>query len=80
MGNVVTPMPFYSQQGVTLYPLPIFAYFKNKNFRIVGELKNTDKMMERTFWVGVYPGLTIEMMEFVVKTIGDFLKYKNNIK
>ncbi len=55
-------------------------YFKNKNFRIVGELKNTDKMMEKTFWVGVYPGLTIEMMEFVVKTIDDFLKYKNNIQ
>jgi CDP-4-dehydro-6-deoxyglucose reductase, E1 len=55
-------------------------YFKNKNFRISGELRNTDKMMEKTFWVGVYPGLTIEMMEFVVKTIGDFLKYKNNIE
>ena len=37
-------------------------------------------MMEKTFWVGVYPGLTIEMMEYVVKTIDDFLKYKNNFK
>jgi len=55
-------------------------YFKNKKFRVVGELKNTDMMMEKTFWVGVYPGLTIEMMEYVVKTIDDFLKYKNNFK
>jgi CDP-6-deoxy-D-xylo-4-hexulose-3-dehydrase len=51
-------------------------YFKNKQFRIVGNLNNTDKMMERTFWIGVYPGLTIDMMEYVVKTIDDFIQFK----
>lgn len=53
-------------------------YFKNKNFRIVGSLKNTDIMMTNTFWIGVYPGLTTEMMEFVIKTIDDFIKFKEN--
>ena len=49
-------------------------YFKNKNFRVIGNLNNTDKMMERTFWIGVYPGLTVDMMEYVVKTIDDFIQ------
>jgi CDP-6-deoxy-D-xylo-4-hexulose-3-dehydrase len=51
-------------------------YFKNRKFRIVGELKNSDKMMENTFWVGVYPGLTTEMMQYVVDTVRDFIQFK----
>ena len=47
-----------------------------KEFRIIGNLTNTDKMMERTFWIGVYPGLTIEMMEYVVKIIDEFIQFK----
>ncbi len=50
-------------------------YFKNKNFRVIGNLNNTDKMMGRTFWIGVYPGLTVDMMEYVVKTIDDFIQF-----
>jgi len=64
---------------------PIFAgnitkqpYFKNKKFRIVGDLKNTDRIMEKTFWIGVYPGLTIDKMEYIIKIFDDFFKYKNN--
>jgi len=33
--------------------------------RIVGELKNTDKVMTDTFWIGVYPGLSDRMLEYV---------------
>ena len=51
-------------------------YFKNKNFRIVGNLNNTDNIMTHTFWIGVYPGLTIEMMEYVIKTMRDFIEFK----
>lgn len=40
---------------------------RGKGFRIVGELKNTDKVMRDTFWVGVYPGLAEEMLEFIIK-------------
>ncbi|MFR8844156.1 MAG: hypothetical protein ACLVGL_03350 [Waltera sp.] len=29
-------------------------------YRIVGELTNTDHIMENTFWIGVYPGMTTE--------------------
>lgn len=53
-------------------------YFKGKKFKIVGELKNSDKIMMQTFWIGVYPGLTTEMMKYVVKTIEDFINFKIN--
>jgi CDP-6-deoxy-D-xylo-4-hexulose-3-dehydrase len=38
-------------------------------FRVAGSLANTDAIMERSFWLGVYPGMTEEMIEFVVQTI-----------
>ena len=42
-------------------------YFQGRQYRIVGNLKNTDTIMNRTFWVGVYPGLTHEMLDYVVE-------------
>ena len=38
-------------------------------YRIVGSLDNTDRIMEDTFWVGVYPGMTDEMIDYMAKTI-----------
>lgn len=38
-------------------------------YRIVGSLENTDRIMKDTFWVGVYPGMTDEMIDFMGKTI-----------
>lgn len=38
-------------------------------YRIVGTLENTDRIMRDTFWVGVYPGMTDEMIDFMAKTI-----------
>lgn len=40
-----------------------------EGYRIVGELKNTDRIMNDTFWVGVYPGMTDEMIDYMGKTI-----------
>jgi CDP-6-deoxy-D-xylo-4-hexulose-3-dehydrase len=47
-------------------------YFKHKNYRISGELINTDQIMNDTFWIGVYPGLTEEMLSFVVEKLEVF--------
>ena len=41
--------------------------------RVVGELPNTDYVMNQVFWIGVYPGLTREMLEFMVKTATEFV-------
>lgn len=42
---------------------------EGSGYRIVGELKVTDSIMENTFWVGVYPGMTDEMIDYMAKTI-----------
>ena len=39
-----------------------------EGYRIVGELKNTDTIMNDSFWIGVYPGMTDEMLEYMIKT------------
>ena len=54
-------------------------YFVNNkiDYRVVGDLKNADIIMNNTFWVGVYPGLTTEMMGYVVKCFEEFInQYK----
>jgi len=47
-------------------------YFSEQNYRIVGELKNTDIIMNNTFWIGVYPGLNKEKLDFVIERLTDF--------
>jgi CDP-6-deoxy-D-xylo-4-hexulose-3-dehydrase len=47
--------------------------YKDVNFRKVGSLKNTDIVMLRSFWVGVYPGLTNQMLDYVIDSISDFM-------
>lgn len=48
--------------------------YKNVDFRIVGDLTNSDIVMRRTFWIGVYPGLTIPMLDYVADSILEFIK------
>jgi CDP-6-deoxy-D-xylo-4-hexulose-3-dehydrase len=50
--------------------------YKNVDFRVVGDLTNTDIVMMRTFWVGVYPGLTEPMLDYVVENIIEFMTSK----
>ena len=38
-------------------------------YRVVGELKNTERIMNSSFWIGVYPGMTDEMLEKMVGEI-----------
>lgn len=48
-------------------------YMIGRNYRVSGELTNTDIVMNQTFWVGVYPGLTTEMLDFIIEKIETFL-------
>lgn len=47
--------------------------YKDVNFRKVGSIKNTDTVMLRSFWVGVYPGLTNQMLDYVIDSISEFM-------
>ncbi|MGN0244830.1 MAG: lipopolysaccharide biosynthesis protein RfbH, partial [Lachnospiraceae bacterium] len=42
---------------------------KKRGYRIVGNLENSDRIMNDTFWVGVYPGMTDEKLDYMAKII-----------
>ena len=48
-------------------------YFEGRTYRVNGELKNTDKIMNDTFWIGVYPGLSQAMLDFAAEKIETFI-------
>lgn len=58
---------------------PLFNQMREsgKGFRVAGELTNTDKAMNDAFWIGVYPGLTDAMIDYMVEQIDDVLRQKN---
>lgn len=45
-----------------------------KGFRVVGDLANTDTIMDRSFWVGVYPGMTPAMLDHMCEVIAEAVK------
>lgn len=72
-------MPFIESKGIQTRMLfagnltkhPCFDEMREtgKGYRIIGELKNTDRIMKDTFWVGVYPGMTDEMLDYMIEMI-----------
>lgn len=52
-------------------------YMQGREFRIVGNLKNTDIIMNQTFWVGIYPGLNEEMLEFMASQLETYFGYNH---
>ncbi|MGB8310211.1 MAG: lipopolysaccharide biosynthesis protein RfbH [Methanoregula sp.] len=48
--------------------------YSNMNYRQIGTLENTDLVMNNLFWIGVYPGLTSDMVQFIIETISKTLK------
>mgnify|MGYP001330027863 FL=1 len=47
-------------------------YMKDKIFKIGSELKNTEIVMKNSFWVGVYPGLQNEHLDYILENIKSF--------
>jgi CDP-6-deoxy-D-xylo-4-hexulose-3-dehydrase len=47
-------------------------YMIGRNFRVSGELTHTDTIMNNTFWIGIYPGLTQPMLDFAAQKIRAF--------
>ena len=43
--------------------------YQGQTFRVVGNLKNTDFVMDQVFWIGLYPGIQGQMLEYMVDTL-----------
>jgi CDP-6-deoxy-D-xylo-4-hexulose-3-dehydrase len=48
-------------------------YMKGRNFRVSGELSNTDIVMKDTFWIGVQPALSEKMLDFAASKIAQYI-------
>jgi CDP-6-deoxy-D-xylo-4-hexulose-3-dehydrase len=55
--------------GGNLLRQPAYA---DCEYRVIGDLPNTDFVMNQVFWVGVYPGLTRPMLDYIATAINDF--------
>ena len=54
---------------------PCFDTLKeNIDYRVSGNLKNTDKIMNDSFWLGLYPGMTEAKLNYIIESIKEFLK------
>ena len=54
--------------GGNLVRQPAYA---DLNYRVVGDLSSSDRVMNQAFWIGVYPGLTPAMLDYVLETINE---------
>lgn len=57
---------------------PVFDEMRKEGtgYRVVGSLETTDKIMNNAFWIGVYPGMSDEMIDYMIKQIENFLNGK----
>ena len=69
--NIQTRMLFAG--NLTRQPVLHEGRFQ-QSYRVVGELKNTDKIMRDTFWLGVYPGLKAGMLEYMIESVREFIR------
>ncbi|HKN71099.1 MAG TPA: DegT/DnrJ/EryC1/StrS family aminotransferase, partial [Terriglobales bacterium] len=56
--------------GGNLVRQPAYA---GLNYRVIGDLRTSDRVMNQAFWVGVYPGLSAEMLDYVVDSFRHFI-------
>lgn len=54
---------------------PLFdSLTENEEYRVIGELTNTDKIMNDSFWIGLYPGMGDDAINYMIKKIREFVK------
>ena len=49
----------------------------NTDYRVVGDLKVTDKIMNDSFWIGLYPGMGDDAINYMIKKIREFIFIQN---
>jgi CDP-6-deoxy-D-xylo-4-hexulose-3-dehydrase len=52
--------------------------YQGARYRVIGDLPNSDFVMNNVFWIGVYPGLTRLMLDFVADTVSGFIAHSKN--
>ena len=57
--------------GGNLVRQPAYA---DLNYRVVGDLRTSDRVMNQAFWIGVYPGLTPAMLDYVLETMNEIAR------
>lgn len=72
-------VPYLEEHGIqtrmlfagNLIKHPCFDLMRESGvgYRVVGDLKTTDRIMEDSFWIGVYPGMTDQMIDYMIKTL-----------
>ncbi len=56
---------------------PCFDSIRNtERYKVIGDLKNTDLIMNNSFWIGVYPGMTDKMLEYMADIIAEAISKK----
>lgn len=53
--------------------------YQNIKYRKIGNLKNSNKITEDGFWIGVYPGITSEIIDYILEKFAEFFKLYGNI-
>lgn len=48
-------------------------YMRGRNYRVAGTLENADRIMNQTFWIGVWPGLTPDHLDYVASRMAEFV-------
>ena len=49
-------------------------YMIGRSYRVAGDLENTDRVMNQTFWIGVYPALGDAQIDYMIEVISDFVR------
>lgn len=83
-------VPFIESKGIQTRMLfagnltkhPCFDEMRQSKagYRVVGELKNTDRIMNDTFWIGVYPGMTEEKIDYMIKAVKEAVLVDGKMK
>ena len=55
-------------------------YMLNQEFRTIGNLNTSDRIMNNSFWVGIYPGLHKRHLKYLAKTIENYCSFYGNNK
>ncbi|MFZ2889771.1 MAG: lipopolysaccharide biosynthesis protein RfbH, partial [Sulfuricurvum sp.] len=57
---------------------PMFdSMINGTDYRVIGDLPNTDKIMNDSFWIGLYPGMGDDAIGYMIKTIRGFVDAKS---